>query len=485
MPPQSKSLKKHKKDKKELKGKGIPRPEKSVDEVLEEILDEPFGVGFETEFNAIKLCLTSDYTQSPKWLDFNYENFENGGAIYRLEDLTLTTEKSKTENCFDIEAQIGVFKNLSLRGFNESCQHLKSLLDSITPITGKDSNAVCKAQMTLSFHISKYPSIFSFYHRDGQYYKSLYDGLKENTKELGDTVFGFILYASYYFIKLQKYKRPSLIVKQILLLQKKYQTILAHIAELVAKQKKSHTRERQQFITGFGKEQQMLRTQIIELKKSIQDTAGLFESPQIHQSIFKAMFDLKPRTNIYDLFLELSQDEQVKIMGFNFNILIDFDKDIIWDMTPMQLFASLNVTPANKIGGMELPLNEIFEFCKKKRKLDLWDQSVKEGGKTYYSNNIVNIGPNGFIAIEFRDFRKVAKLSGYAGDYKDDLTIDEFKERVGAIVANFLTPFFSVKNSAFKYRKSLKKIPLKSKSKKSKTKEIHKHAKVGQRVGEK
>jgi len=484
MPHRGKSLKK---DKKELKGKGIPRPKKSVDKVLKEILDEPFGVGFETEFNAIKLCLTSDYTQSPKWLDFNYKNFENGGAIYTFKDLTLTTEESKTENCFDIEAQIGVFKNLSLPGFNESCQHLKSLLDSITPITGKDSNAVCKAQMTLSFHISKYPSIFSFYHRDGQYYKSLYDYLKENTKKLGDTVFGFILYASYYFIKLQKYKRPSLIVKQILPLQIEFHKIHTHLGELVAEQNKSRTQERQQFITGLGEKQQMLRTQITDLKKSIQDRTDLFDSPQpqIRQSIFKAMFDLKPRTNIYDLFLELSQDEQAKIMGFNFNILIDFDKDIIWDMTPMQLVASLNVTPANKIGGMELPLNEIFEFCKKKKRLDLWDQSVKEGGKTYYSKNLVDVGPKGFIAIEFRDFRKVAKLSGYAGDYKDDLTIDEFKERVGAIVANFLTPFFSVKKSAFKYRKSLKKIPLKSKSKKSKTKEIHKHAKMGQRVGEK
>ena len=482
MPHRGKSLKKVKK---ELKGKGIPRPKKSVDKVLKEILDEPFGVGFETEFNAIKLCLTSDYRQSPDWLyDLNYENFKNGGAIYTFRDLTLTTEESKTENCFDIEAQIGVFKNLSLPGFNESCQHLKSLLDSITPITGKDSNAVCKAQMTLSFHISKYPSIFSFYYRDGQY-KSLYDGLKENTKELGDTVFGFILYASYYFIKLQKYKRPSLIVKQILSLQIEFHKIDTHLGELVAEQKKSRTRERQQFITELGQKQQMLITHIKNLKKSIQDKAGLFESPQIHQSIFKAMFDLKPRTNMYDLFLELSQDEQAKIMGFNFNILIDFDKDIIWDMTPMELVASLNVTPANKIGGMELPLNEIFEFCKKKKRLDLWDQLVKEGGKTYYSKNLVDVGPKGFIAIEFRDFRKVAKLSDYAGDYKDDLTIDEFKERVGSIVANFLTPFFSVKKSAFKYRKSLKKIPLKSKSKKSKTKEIHKHAKVGQRVGEK
>ena len=438
------------------------------------LYENKFGFGLEIEFNTITWYAE---TKIPEWVRKKFKDFVDGGAIYKEDKLQITTEKSQQVDGFDIEAQMGVFNTFSLEDFNTSCEDLKVLL-------GDQNDKKGKAQLTLSFHISKYPSIFLFYYRDGQY-KSLYDGLKENTKKLGDTVFGFILYASYYFIKLQKYKRPSLIVKQILSLQIEFQIIQKEINELVAEQNKNRTQERQPFITRLGQKQQILITHIKNLKKSIQDRAGLFESPQIHQSIFKAMFDLKPRTNIYDLFLELSQDEQAKIMGFNFNILIDFDKDIIWDMTPMQLFVSLNVTPANKIGGMELPLNEIFEFCKKKKRLDLWDQSVKEGGKTYYSNNIVDVGPKGFIAIEFRDFRKVAKLSGYAGDYKDDLTIDEFKERVGAIVANFLTPFFSVKKSAFKYRKSLKKIPLKSKSKKSKTKEIHKHAKVGQRVGEK
>ena len=279
-----------KKLKKALKGKGIPPPKKSIEEILEKIIDEPFGVGFEAEFNSIHLCSTSDYTKSPEWLELNYENFENGGAIYTFKDLTLTTEESKTENCFDIEAQIGVFKNLSLPGFNESCQHLKTLLDSITPITGKDSNAVCKAQMTLSFHISKYPSIFSFYHIDAPYYKGLYDGLKENTKELGDTVFGFILYASYYFIKLQKFKMPSLIVKQMRSLQIEVKKIATDLDELVAEQKKSRTQERQQSITSLGQEKQMLIKHIKNLKESIQDKTDLSELPQIHQSIFKAYF---------------------------------------------------------------------------------------------------------------------------------------------------------------------------------------------------
>ena len=172
-------------------------------------------------------------------------------------------------------------------------------------------------------------------------------------------------------------------------------------------------------------------------------------------------------------------------MDFDFNILIRFDESIIWDMTPMQLFTSLSKTPANKIGGVPLPLNEIFEFCKRKKTLYPWDQSVEEGGKTYYSTNFVNVGPKGFIAIEFRDFKTVAKLAGYTGDFKDNLTIDEFKERVGAIVDNFLTPFFSVKKSAFKYKKSLKKIPLKSKSKKSKTKERNKTCNRGSKSGQK
>ena len=508
MPRGHKGLSRPKKREKALKGKGIPRPKKSIEEILEKIdepfveeilekidepfveeilekIDEPFGVGFEAEFNSIRLCSTSDYTKSPAWLVLNYENFKNGGAIYTLKDLTLTTEKSKKENCFDIEAQIGVFKNLSLPGFNESCQYLKTLLDSITPITGKDSNAVCKAQMTLSFHISKYPSIFSFYHID-PYYKGLYDGLKEKTKDLGDTVFGFILYTSYYFVILQRFRTPSLIVKQMRSLQKQLENINKEIDMLVEKQKVSWTSEMQQNISLLGLKRTTLTKHIKNLKESIGDDSNLDVLPVISQSIFKASFPLKPRTNIYELFLELSKGEQYKIMTFDFDILTGFDKSIIWDMTPMQLFTSLSKTPANKIGGIEeLPLNEIFDFCKRKKKQALWDQLEEKGGKPYYSTNFVNVGPKGFIAIEFRDFKTVAKLAGYTGDFKDGLTIDEFQDRVGAIVDNFLIPFFRAQKSAFKYRKSLKKIPMKSKSKKSKTKERNKTCNRGSKSGQK
>jgi hypothetical protein len=480
-----KGLSRPKKREKALKGKGIPRPKKSIEEILEKIIDEPFGVGFEAEFNSIHLCSTSDYTQSPDWLQKKYKQFVNGGAIYTFKQLTLTTEESKTENCFDIEAQIGVFRELSLPGFKESCQSLKLLLDTIRPITSKDSNSICKVQMTLSFHISKYPSIFSFYYQDIPFYKELYDGLKKETKYLGDTVFGFILYTSYYFIKLQAYRKPSLIVKNLLLLQKQLENITKEINMLVEKQKVSWTSEMQQNISLLGLKRTTLIKQIKDFKTSIGDDSNLDVLPVIRQSIFKSNFPLKPRTNIYELFLELSKDEQSKIMEFNFNMLTDFDESIIWDMTPMQLFYSLRETPANKIAGMVLPLNEIFEFCKEKKRLDLWDQSVEEGGKTYYSKNFVNLGQNGFIAIEFRDFKKVAKLAGYKDNYKDGLTIDEFQDRVGVTVDNFLTPFFSVKKSALKYKKSLKKIPMKSKSKKSKTKERNKICKRGSKSGQK
>jgi hypothetical protein len=339
--------------------------------------------------------------------------------------------------------------------------------------------------MTLSFHISKYPSIFSFYYQDIPFYKELYDGLKKETKYLGDTVFGFILYTSYYFIKLQAYRKPSLIVKNLLLLQKQLENITKEINMLVEKQKVSWTSEMQQNISLLGLKRTTLIKQIKDFKTSIGDDSNLDVLPVIRQSIFKSNFSLKPRTNIYELFLELSKDEQSKIMAFNFNMLTDFDESIIWDMTPMQLFYSLRETPANKIAGMVLPLNEIFEFCKEKKRLDLWDQSVEEGGKTYYSKNFVNLGQSGFIAIEFRDFKKVAKLAGYKDNYKDGLTIDEFQDRVGVIVDNFLTPFFSVKKSALKYKKSLKKIPMKSKSKKSKTKERNKICKRGSKSGQK
>ena len=438
-------------------------------------LEEPYGVGFELEFTSI----TWDHsTIIPKWVKKKFRHFEDGGVIYKKDNLQITTEKSQQGDGFNIEAQMGVFYTFCLDDFNTSCENLKELLGD-----QKDENG--KAQLTLSFHISKYPFIFLFYYQDIKFYKNLYDVLKEKTKDLGDNVFGFILYTSYYFIKLQEYKRPSLIVKQILSLQIKLKKITTHLDELVAEQQKSRTQERQQSITSLGQEQQMLIKHIKNLKESIQDKTYLFELPLIRQSIFKAYFPLKPRTNIYDLFLELSKDEQAKIMGFNFDILIDLDESIIWDMTPMKLFASLSATPANKIGGIELPLNEIFEFCKKRLKPKPWDQLVEEGGKKYYSTNFVNVGPKGFIAIEFRDFKKVAKLSGYADDYKDGLTIDEFQDRVGAIVDNFLIPFFRAQKSAFKYRKSLKKIPMKSKSKKSKTKERNKTCNRGSKSGQK
>ena len=254
---------------------------------------------------------------------------------------------------------------------------------------------------------------------------------------------------------------------------------------LVEKRKVSWTSEMQQNINLLGLKRTTLIKQIKYFKTSIGDDSSLDVLPVIRQSIFKSTFPLKPRTNIYELFLELSKDEQSKIMAFDFNILTGFDESIIWDITPLQLFYSLKETPANKIAGIVLPLNEIFEFCKEKKRLDLWDQSVEEGGKTYYSKNFVNLGQNGFIAIEFRDFKKVAKLAGYKDNYKDGLTIDEFQDRVGAIVDNFLKPFFSVKKSAFKYRKSLKKIPMKSKSKKSKTKERNKTCNRGSKSGQK
>ena len=287
--------------------------------------------------------------------------------------------------------------------------------------------------------------------------------------EIGAFVFNK---TSYYFVILQRYRTPSL---RLQLLQEQSKNITIKIDELVKTPRESRTPEMQKNISLLGQQRITLSTQIKDFEKIINA-----------QSIFKAYFPLKPRTNIYELFLELSKGEQSKIMTFDFNILTGFDESIIWDMTPMQLFTSLSETPANKIGGMVgLHLNEIFEFCKRKKKQAPWDQSVEEGGKTYYSTNFVNVGPDGFIAIEFRDFKKVANLAGYTGDFKDDLTIDEFKERVGAIVDNFLTPFFSVKKSAFKYKKSLKKIPLKSKSKKSKTKERNKTCNRGSKSGQK
>ena len=410
------------------------------------LYENKFGFGLEMEFNTITWYAE---TKIPKWVKKKFKNFVDGGAIYKKDKLQITTEKSQQGDGFDIEAQMGVFNTFSLEDFNTSCEDLKVLL-------GDQKDKKGKAQLTLSFHISKYPSIFLFYYKGEPFYKKLYDVLKEKTKDLGDTVFGFILYTSYYFVKLQTYRTPSL---HLQLLQEQSKNITIKIDELVKTQRESRTLERQKNISLLGQQRFTLSTQIKDFEKRIND-----------QSIFKAYFPLKPRTNIHELFLELSKDEQTKIKEFNFNILTGFDESIIWDMTPMKLFDSLRETPANKIAGMELPLNEIFEFCKRKKKQDLWDQSLEVSGETFYSANFVNVGPDGFIAIEFRDFKKVTKLAGYMGDYKDGLTIDEFQDRVGVIVDNFLTPFFIVKKSAFKYRKSLKKIPKKSKSKKSKSK---------------
>lgn len=416
-----------------------------------------FGLGLEIEFNTINLCADS---YMPDWM-IKTSEFVDGDAIYKKNKLQITTEKSQTKvDCFDIEAQIGVFNSFSVVEFNTSCDELKVLLNSLTQ---KECNENGKPQLTLSFHISKYPAIFLFYFKDQPYYKRLYDAVERMTDD--PTIFGFVLYTSYYFIKIQYY--IQLYYEEIKRIKRLENDITRQID---IENKKNKQDKNIKLITELTAK----RFKLLGIIRSIDLPADNFHRTKV--SIFKAYLDLKPRTSIYDVFSSFSkplQDKIKKEVDFNFikelapSTLNFKDKTTSelapenwWTIDdPQVIFKKLDKTPANKIGGLDLPLNEVFDFCTAKYKTKPWAQQLIEDGIEYKSTNFVDVGGPEYIAIEFRNFKKLAKLSADDDrEVREGMKIEEFKTSVGEIMKNFIKPIFTVSPSLFKNKKSKNQI---------------------------
>lgn len=313
-----------------------------------------FGLGLEIEFNTINLCANS---HMPEWM-IKTSGFVDGDAIYKKDKLQITTEKSQTKaECFDIEAQIGVFNSFDLDGFNTSCDKLKGCLNDLTE---KKCDEKGKPQLTLSFHISKYPAIFLFYFKDHPYYKQLYDVVKQMTDD--PTIFGFVLYTSYYFIRIQYY--IQLYDEEIKRIKNDVERLENDVDDITSKIETEMKKPKSDRNTiGLTAK----KFELLGIIRSIKElNADNFRRAKV--SIFKAYLDLKPRTNIYDVFSSFSEPLQTKIKDeINFNFIKGLAPSTLYfkDKTkselapenwwtiddPQILFNTLNITPANKIGG--------------------------------------------------------------------------------------------------------------------------------------
>jgi hypothetical protein len=469
-------------------------------------LNYPIGIGFEFELSPVFADCNTPETP---------HKYENKKVFYKKGKTTFTSDSDGglPKHCFVWEAQIGVFDNFELTGFDDECEKIthylkdspvhfqtswnlfytntskfleefeetndtffidgkdtiKFIIESIWtqwPIENLDKmykiihdileklekrnfqkeldkdlheniNIIArqlmtfspdyytdivllgKPQMTLSFHISKYFLAFLLYYlrndsRDektcirllhyvllsviDQKYKSneplkeasrlmteskireAFNILKIHENSLEDelSILGFVLYTSYYFYNLQKYKTLE------------------------------------------------------EVGKAV--------------PYFKALFSIKPRTSILDIFYYVNE-----IKTFVEDFKFDFISDLItWDITPdgpTRLYAEiLSGKNILKIGKFELPRDAIFEFIG------------------------IDIGGPGHVAVEFRNFRKLVNLFGGNPELDTEIIhIEDFRRYSHQISVNFITPIvdrdgkllFRKRKSTRKNKKSIMKSTMK------------------------
>lgn len=462
------------------------------------------GFGFEVEFNNLTDCNTEEEPNK----------YKNKNVFHKDGKTTFTSDDSKKENCFDWEAQVGVFTDIKLTGFDQECDKIsqyitssdvsiknawilfytntqdflqrfekeneeffieketihdvivstwklwqtentfeildkklyeildkmldrrnneqdiaivKKQLLSFSPEYYKNLVLLGKPQMTLSFHISKYFLTFLLYY------------LRNDTSEEKEYIKLIECVLSSVIDQIYSYSEDLLSVKQL-------------IKELKIRE-----------ALVLLKTNEIKLTEELSVLGFILYTSYYFYNLQKYKTLeekskkvphFKALFSIKPRTSILEIYYVLVETTQ-RLKEFNF----DFISTLIpWNfngMRPTSFYMEiLSGKEILKIGDFIIPKDAVFEFIG------------------------YDIGGPGYVAVEFRNFRKLVKIFGGNPELEmDTISVEDFRIYSHNIAENFvqyiMTPLALFKKYK-KYKKS-KTVTKKSRSRKASRKASRKH----------
>lgn len=448
-----------------------------------------FGIGFEVEFNNLTDCNTEEEPNKYK----NKKVFHKDGKT------TFTSDDSKTENCFDWEAQIGVFDSIKLTGFDQECDKISQYITS--------SDVSIKNAWIL-FYTNTQEFFLNFEEDNDEFFikeKTIHDVIEstwklwqtENTLEILDKKLYEILdemldrrnneqdIAS---VKKQLLSFSPEYYKNLVLLGKPQMTLSFHISKyfltFLLYYLRNNTAEEKEYIKLIGCVLSSVIDQIYSFSEDLLSVKKLIEELKISEAFillktneiklteelsvlgfvlytsyyfynlqkyktleeksekvphFKALFSIKPRTSILEIYYVLVETTQ-RLKEFNF----DFISTLIpWNfngMRPTSFYVEiLSGKEILKIGDFVIPKDAVFEFIG------------------------YDIGGPGYVAVEFRNFRKLIKIFG-GNPYveMDTISVEDFRIYSHNIAENFVHYIMTPITLFKKYKKHKKSKTVKT-----------------------
>ena len=326
----------------------------------------------------------------------------------------------KTENTLEIldkKLDEILDEMLDRRNNEEDIASIKKQLLSFSPEYYKYLVLLGKPQMTLSFHISKYFLTFLLYY------------LRNNTAEEKEYIklIGCVL--SSVIDQIYSFSQDLLSVKKLIEELKISEAfILLKTNEIKLTEELS--------VLGF-----VLYTSYyfynLQKYKTLEENAKGKKSEKVPH--FKALFSIKPRTSILEIYYVLVETTQ-RLKEFNF----DFISTLIpWNfngMRPTSFYVEiLSGKEILKIGDFVIPKDAVFEFIG------------------------YDIGGPGYVAVEFRNFRKLVKIFGGDPELEmDTISVEDFRIYSHNIAENFVQYIMTPITLFKKYKKHKKSKTVKT-----------------------